>query len=392
MPANPLIPRKRRKKRRPPRPRAPLLDLVEIWKWIKEYHHSKYTYPKRDTGPIDGTLGETWYKVDKALRDGTRGLQGGSSLARLLEAEFGVRNRSNLPDLDYPTILQWLDAQHAAIGVWARKDSGPVMGQPGETWANVDAALRCGLRGLPGGSSLARLLAEYRGVVNPADRPPLTEDLIAGRVVEHHHAKGTYPTRASGPIAGSDGDTWLAIDAALHRGTRGLPGGSSLADLLSRRFGVPNAANPPPLTEELILSWADLEKARSGLYPNATSGPVVDAPGETWGAINKALREGHRGLPGGSSLAELLTRRRGVRNNWHLSELSEDLIWKWMKAKHAREGIWPTSGSGVVQEAPEETWAGLDAVLRKGRRGLPGGSSLARLRAARLAAEKNKRK
>src|SRR5262245_35930304 len=37
-----------------------------------------------------------------------------------------------------------------------------------------DAALRLGLRGLPGGSSLARLLAARRGVRNHLDLPPLT--------------------------------------------------------------------------------------------------------------------------------------------------------------------------------------------------------------------------
>jgi hypothetical protein len=37
-----------------------------------------------------------------------------------------------------------------------------VLGAPGETWAIVAGALFKGRRGLPGGSSLAKLLAEKR--------------------------------------------------------------------------------------------------------------------------------------------------------------------------------------------------------------------------------------
>ena len=38
----------------------------------------------------------------------------------------------------------------------------------------ADMALRHEQRGLPGGSSLARLLAGQRGAPHPADRPPFT--------------------------------------------------------------------------------------------------------------------------------------------------------------------------------------------------------------------------
>jgi hypothetical protein len=35
---------------------------------------------------------------------------------------------------------------------------------PGETWAGIDSALRTARRGLPGGSSLAKLLREVLGI------------------------------------------------------------------------------------------------------------------------------------------------------------------------------------------------------------------------------------
>ena len=44
-------------------------------------------------------LAETWAAVDAALINGVRGLEGGSSLARLLDRERGVRNRKALPRL-----------------------------------------------------------------------------------------------------------------------------------------------------------------------------------------------------------------------------------------------------------------------------------------------------
>jgi hypothetical protein len=65
---------------------------------------------------------------------------------------------------------------------------------------------------------------------------------------------------------------------------------------------------------EQILAWADAHHGRAGRWPHCYSGLVLEAPGESWDRINGALREGHRGLPGGDSLARLLARRgRGNR-------------------------------------------------------------------------------
>src|SRR5262249_58060632 len=95
-----------------------------------------------------------------ALRQGLRGLLGDSSLAQLLAARRGVRNVQALPPLTEGQIVAWALAHHDRTGGWPYEDSGPVAEAPGETWKNLDAALRQGLRGLPGDSSLARLIAE----------------------------------------------------------------------------------------------------------------------------------------------------------------------------------------------------------------------------------------
>jgi hypothetical protein len=97
------------------------------------------------------------------------------------------------------------------------------------------------------------------------------------------------------------------VDQALQKGLRGLLAG----DTLARHCGVP--AGPPALTVEQILSWVDRHKERTGAWPHADAGPVPGMPGETWRKLNQALSRGHRGLPGGSSLARLLAERRGRR-------------------------------------------------------------------------------
>jgi hypothetical protein len=73
----------------------------------------------------------------------------------------------------------------------------------------------------------------------------------------------------------------------------------------------------PKLTLEQVVAWADAHFACAGSWPSRLSGPVGGAPGETWGALETALRQGHRGLPGGDSLARLLARERSVgRRGW----------------------------------------------------------------------------
>src|SRR5439155_14551044 len=115
-----------------------------------------------------------WANVNAALREGTRGLPGNDTLARLIARRFGARTRAAIPPLTVPLILAWADAWHAAEGQWPSRDSGAILGHPGETWMAIDAALKLGNRGLPGGDSLARLLARERGRRHKGQLPRLT--------------------------------------------------------------------------------------------------------------------------------------------------------------------------------------------------------------------------
>src|SRR5262249_8987014 len=131
-----------------------------------------------------------------------------------------VPETTTVRDLTLAEILSWCDA----TGRWPRKTSGRIAGTVCETWDGVDWALRAGRRGLPGGSSLARLLAEHRGVRNEKALPPLTVPAIKTWIVAHYRRAGRWPTRASGPVVEAPGETWKAVEAALRRGGRGLSG------------------------------------------------------------------------------------------------------------------------------------------------------------------------
>ena len=78
-------------------------------------------------------------------------------------------------------ILEWADEHHARTGAWPSARSGAVATFAGQTWAAANAALRHGLRGLPGGDSLAGLLRRERGAALRRGRP-------TGARRQHHAA------------------------------------------------------------------------------------------------------------------------------------------------------------------------------------------------------------
>ena len=134
-----------------------------------------------EAGPVFGAPGEKWWNISAALRDGRRGQPGGSSLPRLLEKHRGVRNRGRLARLSVRQILTWADAPHARTGRWPTALSGAIAGTPGETWRGIDHCLQRGTRSLPGGTSLARVMAEHRGYRNVHDLPRLETDQTGRR-------------------------------------------------------------------------------------------------------------------------------------------------------------------------------------------------------------------
>jgi hypothetical protein len=213
-------------------------------------------------------------------------------------------------------ILAWADAHHRRTGRWPSSISGSVYGQRQQTWLAVDLCLRLGFRGLPGGSSLARLFQKHRGVWGRRNKPPLTIAKIRRLAKKYCHLTDKWPNASSGPIPGKIPDYWKSIDYYLRNGGRGLPGGTSLVEVL---YDFRGRAGRPPLTLSQVLAWADLHYKRTGRRPTVSSGPVIGAKEETWMAIDRALRRGGRGLPPGSSLSRLLKKERGVHCRKHRS-------------------------------------------------------------------------
>jgi len=303
---------KRRKAQGKRRLRKPELSIAEILAWADAYHQRNGKWPKRNSGPVRGTLHETWSAVDSALKNGARSLRTGSSLARLLAERRGVRSIGYLPPLSEKQIVAWADAHYRRTGAWPSCVDGAIADAPGETWVNVDALLRLGGRTLPGGSSLPRLLERRRGVRNRSELPRLTIGRILSWADAHFRRTGAYPACTRGAIEESPGESWHNIDAILRQGGRGLPGGSSLPQLLHRRRGVPLRLEQPALTEKQILAWADAFHRRTGFWPSVGCALLSAGQHLQWITLEACLREGRRGLPGGSSLAQLLAERRGV--------------------------------------------------------------------------------
>lgn len=212
----------------------PELSVERILAWADAHHARAGDWPSvSDRGQVRGAPRETtWVAIEIALQRGKRGLSGGSSIAQLLAAHRGVRNRMAVPDFNASDILTWADACHARTGRWPKYNDGPIHAAPGETWAAVDTALLRGHRGLLGGSSLAKFLAEHRGVRNRSALPHLMVGRIAEWAVAHKRRTGRWPNTKSGPVADAAGETWGGVHQALAAGQRGLPGGSTLGEVI----------------------------------------------------------------------------------------------------------------------------------------------------------------
>ncbi len=432
----------------------PLLTIEQILVWTDEYLQATGEWPSKKSGDVKGS-NESWDGIDNALRRGSRGLARCGSLARLLANYRNKRNRAELPPLTTDQIINWADSHRARTGEWPNQHSGPIIGTD-EIWKRINDALQKGVRGLPSGLSLTKLLATYRDVRNSSDLPPLTISRILEWADDHKNRTRRWPTRRSGKVEGTDeswaginsalsrgqrglparsslakllagnrgrrnhydlsrltisqilswadlykkqheawpnqksgrvegtNESWSAINAALEKGLRGLPGGATLADVLDEHRGMANIRNLPPLTEEQILTWADAHNIRTGSWPNKQSGAIPGSR-ETWSSVNSALNRGGRGLTGGTTLAEILIAHRGMRNLKHLPPLTIQQILHWVDAHEFRTGQQPSANSGIVNET-DETWSSINYALKNGLRGLPGGTSLAKLLADRLGA------
>jgi hypothetical protein len=307
-----------------------------------------------------------------------------STVGRPAETAAGENERN---DVTVEQILAWADAYHAATGKWPKPGSGTVQAAPfSVTWGTVHLALKHGRRGLPGGSSLARVRAQHRQTRSTVVLEPLTEEQIVTWAEAHRAATGHWPEEREGQVQGAPYHlTWRMVDEALRGGQRGLPGGSSLRRLRARHDSERQGVTGDILRTEQILAWADAFYSAHGHWPNKRSGRVTGVPGESWNRIDAALGAGARGLPGGNSLWRLLSTRRqparprGPRSAAACTTFTTEQMLAWADAFHASHRRWPAVSSGPIPDRAHDTWESVDRALRMGFRGLPGGSSLPRL-------------
>ena len=291
-------------------PRPPLSE-EEICKWADLWLERHGRWPRVKDGLSPSPHGDSWSAIDNALSHGLRGLTGGSSLTKLLAKKRGKRNASDIR-LTFRQILEWAIRYVEEQGSCPLSTAGKIHWAKGETWSGVDQAITKGLRGLPKGryKTLADFLDEHNLKHSIGNRPPLTEKMIIQYAEKHYERSGVWPTRNSGPVPGTKGDTWRKIDTAMRNGHRSLTKGNSLARLLMREKGVRNCSDLPRLTLKMIREHAKKHWEITGQLPTVKSGPVHGTNGETWQAIESDLREGARGLRGGDTLAGVLKRLR----------------------------------------------------------------------------------
>ena len=277
-------------------------------------------------------------------------------------------------------VLAWADAHHKRTGLWPTRRAGSVRQAPTENWAALDASLKIGRRGLPGGLSLAGRLARDRQVRNSFGKPRLKIKRILAWADAHHKRTGKWPVERSGSIPEAPAENWGAVSQALGNGARSLPAGGSLAKLLAKYGRKRNRGALPRATVNQVLAWADAHHKRTGQWPTTRSGTVRGVPGETWTGIASSMRVGYRGFRGGQSLRGLLMERRGTRHPLYLPRLSVRQILAWADAHHRRTGKWPTGTSGPVLDrkglSTDESWATIESALNRGRRGLVGCTTL----------------
>lgn len=360
----------------------PPLTVSQILGWARAYRRRTRKWPHATSGSLPESPTDTWERLDTALRNGARGLPGESSLARLLLEHCGVQHVHALPQLTVTQVLTWADDHHRRTGAWPLENSRPIPGAPHLTWSKISNALRNGSRGLPAGSSLAKLLTKHRrqaGYVGLFVRPELTVTRILKWADAHRSRTGEWPSSSSGSVLEAPDESWANIVAALPQGLRGLQRGSTLASLLAKHRGHRDRQHLAPLRESQILAWADRFARRTGHYPDNQSGLISNSGGESWIAIDYALRHGTRGLKARGSLAKFLVDQRRKRTPKYAPRLSYEWILRWADAHRRLTGKWPTTSRGKVRGTPTENWKAIASALRSGARGLPEGSSLAKL-------------
>jgi superfamily II DNA or RNA helicase len=275
---------------------------------------------------------------------------------------------------------------------------------PNDTWGALNAAGRLGLRNLPKGRTLAKILAPIKaefGFKVLGTRGLLSEKIILKAAEHHYQETGKWPSAITpGRIPLLPDDTWKSIDGAGHSGSRGLGRGRTLARILRPlkvKNGSPVARRGGPLSEEKIILAAIDHKKKHGKWPTSeTKDKIPSLPNDTWRAINLAGSIGLRNLKKGRTLSTILAPiKEKYPDESAKRQLHEDLIIQAAIEHYEAKGKWPSQlTKGVIRLLPDETWSGIQSAGADGRRNLVKGRTLSVILAPvkeRFKAAKNKK-
>lgn len=346
-------------------------DFAPVWDVIAAIrsHDDRVQGWVSSAGSFSGAASKSHIKFNINLPSGIQG-----KFYEAIESRIVSRFAKSMP-LTEELILQLMQEYQEKTGIWpSYKNYDTTVGG---TWCAINSLLDRGGRGLPGGTSLAELRRKITGEQYSRKFEQLSEECIWKWMQEYKEMNGKYPVqneRSECP----DGSKWIAINASLRQGSRGLPGGSSLQILRIKMTGESQKI----LSEEAIWKWMQDYFVNYGDWPRSNSKDRVE--GMTWDAVNKSMKKGRWGLVAGSSLMKL--RERMMRDS--LPVFTEDMISEWMLEHFNKHQIWPSVDT--VIDPPFKTWRQIDDSLIHGRCGLPGGSSIAKLRKQRFQVSRNK--
>ncbi|WP_339908977.1 DEAD/DEAH box helicase [Symmachiella dynata] len=249
----------------------------------------------------------------------------------------------------------------------------------------LDHCLRKGQRGLGPNSSLytecKRVAADKGKSIEKrtGDMTPWTLQTVQDEIRGHFQRCGKFPLVAT-PGTTSLGTTWSTINFYLRRGGHhGLPGGSTLAqqvEAVKQSLGMLQE-HAAELTFENIRRAILLYQETHGQYPRRGSSDPVPIIGGAWGTLNNRLRKGK--VSEVSSLATIVKFIRTQKNDPPAPAkrpLTVSEIHLTIRRHIEQYGEAPSRQSGG-QSVFGISWGHLDNLLKKGGRGLPGGSSLA---------------
>ncbi|MDC0274489.1 hypothetical protein OAK91_07135, partial [Planctomycetaceae bacterium] len=389
------------------------LTVSQILSWADEHHKRTGKWPKHNSGKVH-EQDETWNAIDFSLKTGGRGLKEQLSLAKLLWERRGVKWRRRKRSLN----LDWIQEQaihyYYMTGKWPTNTSGEIF-DTGENWMNIQIALQTGDHGLKGGQSLEQLLYEFSTTLNDTDKAKIPKkDLALGfiysKIYEYRNLTGKWP-KSNAPVDSDQNLRWGRLYYQLKIGFEGLPRGINLNALIDAiKIDKHDKFTPHKLTKAWIKKQSQIFYSVNHEFPNPRKTGYLRYIGRTnlsWESIDLALKFGLRGLNGGSSLVSLFVTKYSKTNrknsqkdidekpptthskntsfkssNQSSKTNSSGLTYGWIAIQaseyYSEHGKWPNAYSGKI-DGSDTTWASIDAALRIGLKGFPGGESLDRL-------------